>query len=319
MRTSQLAANAAGLLAVIGLNGNALACSACGCTLSTEWGIQGITQAPGFSLDLVYQYYNQTILTSGTGSLHRGRVGVPADREVQRSTENSNYTAFLNYASTNWGVTLQIPYIDRSHSTIAAGDTDYSTSHSAGVGDVRIVGRYFGWSRDHSIGVQFGLKLPTGRFDETFHSGPQAGTPIDRGLQPGSGTTDLLLGLSRFGALSRNWDWFAQGLLQQPLNSRNGYMPGTGFNLNLGLRYVAFERVSPQLQLNARIDGRESGVNSDQANSGGSRVYVSPGITVKLAKRAYAYAFVSLPVYHNVYGYQLDYAYAVSGGIQISF
>ena len=41
-------------------------------------------------------------------------------------------------------------------------------------------------------------------------------------------------------------------MLQQPLNSRDGFRPGTGFNLNAGFRYVGIEHVTPSLQINAR-------------------------------------------------------------------
>ncbi len=74
---------------------------------------------------------------------------------------------------------------------------------------MRVVGRYLGFTEDKSVGVQFGLKLATGSFDNNFIAGPQEGEPFDRGLQPGTGTTDLLVGAFTFGALSRDWDWFA--------------------------------------------------------------------------------------------------------------
>ena len=76
---------------------------------------------------------------------------------------------------------------------------------------MRILGRYRGLPDDKSIGVQFGLKLATGSFHNNFVSGPQEGEPLDRGLQPGTGTTDLLLGAYNFGAVNRDWDYFAAG------------------------------------------------------------------------------------------------------------
>ena len=98
------------------------------------------------------------------------------------------------------------------HATIAPGDTEIPASHTQSIGDVRVVGRYLGLTADHSIGVQLGFKLPTGSFNNNFIAGPQEGEPLDRGLQPGTGTTDLIVGAFNLGALSRDWDYFAQGM-----------------------------------------------------------------------------------------------------------
>jgi hypothetical protein len=206
----------------------------------------------------------------------------------------------------NWGINLQLPYFDRYHTTIAPGDTEISTSHTESIGDVRVVGRYLGLTADHSLGVQLGLKLPTGSFDNTFISGPEAGQPLDRGLQPGTGTTDLLVGAFTFGAISRDWDYFVQGILQQPLNSRDGFKPGTGFNLNTGVRYLGIERITPSLQINARIEAREQGVNADVDNSGATLVYLSPGVNFQITNKFHAYLFAQVPIYQRVNGWQLE-------------
>jgi hypothetical protein len=49
---------------------NALACAACGCTLSKDWGTQGVSTTPGFTADLSYDYVNQNQqrYASGTAS-----------------------------------------------------------------------------------------------------------------------------------------------------------------------------------------------------------------------------------------------------------
>ena len=75
-------------------------------------------------------------------------------------------------------------------------------------------------------------------------------------------------------------------MLQQPLNSRDGFRPGTGFNVNAGVRYVGLEHVTPSLQVNARIEGRESGANADVDNSGATLVYLSPGVNFQVADAA---------------------------------
>ena len=86
--------------------------------------------------------------------------------------------------------------------------------------------------------MQLGVKLASGAIDETFVAGPQAGESVDRGLQPETGTTDLLLGAYHYGALGERFNYFAQALVQQSLALRDGFKPGTGFKLSIGLHYL---------------------------------------------------------------------------------
>jgi hypothetical protein len=299
----------------------AVACSSCGCSLTTDWAAQGFGAVnPGWAIDLRLDYINQTDLRSGTKSVDRGSLEIPNEREIQQQTKNINYTLFVDYTKdANWGVTVQVPYFDRYHTTIAPGDTDISTSHTKSFSDVRVIGRYQGFTPDHSIGMQFGLKLPTGDIHNSFISGPQAGAPLDRGLQPGTGTTDLLLGGYNFGALSRDWDYFVQGLVQLPLNYKEEFKPGNGLNLNAGVQYVSFEHWTPRLQINARIEGRDKGAQADIENSGATLVYLSPGAYFHLTHTTHAFAFMQLPVYQRVNGLQIEPKYTASVGVRFMF
>ena len=299
---------------------SALACSSCGCSLNSDWSTQGHASEPGLRMDFRFDYFNQDQLRSGTGTVDRGAITLPTNLEIQQTTVNRNYNLTLDYtANRDWGVSVLIPYFDRFHTTIADGDTDISESKTSSLGDVRVLGRYQGFSSGHGFGIQFGLKLPTGSYDANFRSGPQEGELLDRGLQPGTGTTDLLVGAYQFGALSRDWDYFAQALIQQPLNSKDQFRPGTGINVNLGVRYVAFEGFTPHLQINARAEKRESGAEADVDNSGATLVYLSPGVTVPLSDKIHVYGFFQLPVYQRVTGYQLEPRYTVSAGVHYAF
>ena len=291
-----------------------LACSSCGCSLSSDWTAQGYSTDSGFRLDVRYDYFNQDQMRSGTHKFDRGSMH-PAE-EIQQKTINRNLNVAINYSpNRDWGVNVQLPYFDRSHTTIAGGDTDITTSRTRSIGDVRVVGRYQGFSEDRSTGLQFGLKLPTGELHEKFSGGPQTGTPIDRGLQPGSGTTDLSIGAYRFGNLSRNWDYFGQALIQQPLNRKEDFRPSTGLNLNFGVRYAASTTFTPHIQINARIEGREAGVNADIANSGATLIHLSPGATLSLTKQIQANGFIQVPLYQRVNSFQIQPRYSVSFGM----
>lgn len=300
--------------------GVSLACSSCGCILSSDWAAQGYSAGPGFHLDVRYDYFNQDQLRTGTHKFDRASVSFPTDREIQQETVNRNLTVALDYSpNADWGATVIVPYFDRFHTTIVDGDTDISTSHTKSLGDVRILGRYQGFSGDHSTGVQFGLKLANGEIHNNFSDGPQAGQPLDRGLQPGTGTTDLLVGAYHFGTINRDWDYFVQAIVQQPLNTKEDFRPGTGLNANFGVRYLLNETVTPHIQINARIEKRESGANADVDNSGATLINLSPGLTVRLTKDFSIYGYLQVPIYQRVNGLQIEAKTTVSMGVRYGF
>ena len=297
----------------------AQACSSCGCTLSSDWGSQGLATQPGLHFDFRYDYINQSQLRSGSHGVDRADYPLPNEREIEIDTINRYTTLGIDYGRGDWGLNLQLPYVQRTHSTFPEGETEPSYSRSSSIGDARLLYRYQGFTPDKSIGVEAGLKLPTGRHDVRFHAGTEAGEPLDRGLQPGTGTTELMLGVFKFGPISQNFDYFAQAFAQAPLDSRDGFRPGTAVNLNLGLRYVASETFVPELQLNARNAWRDRGPDADAENSGGSLLNLSPGLSVKLGDRLDAFAFVQVPLLQHVNGLQLAPRYSVSVGARYDF
>jgi hypothetical protein len=301
------------------------ACSSCGCTLNGDWASQGVTNRSGWSGDLRYDYYDQDDLRSGTHRVDRGSITFPTDEEIQQRTVNRDTTLTLDYGfGTDWGVTLRLPWLDRDHTTIAEGDTAISTARYSGIGDARVLGRYLGFSEAQDWGLQFGLKLPTGRTNVDFSEGPQAGEPLDRGLQPGTGSTDLLFGAFRFGTfgdsgVARDVDWFGQAIAQVPVITDHDFRPGSALNLSAGVHYRGFGAIVPQAQLNARFEGRESGAEGDTANSGATLMYFSPGVTWTATERLSVYAFAQLPVYQRVNGLQIEPKWSVSAGVYASF
>lgn len=320
---------AAIVAASLGLSPTAFACSSCGCTLSSDWDSQGITGGQGLKVDLRYDFINQNQLRAGdhvAGSAEvNAALGAGTLAEIEQSTRNRYYTLGLDYSwGRSWGVNIQVPFYDRFHSTvdsdtINAGGSEPSTSQLHELADIKIIGRYRGLSPDGDIGLLFGLKLPTGRTTAKFTTGPLAGTALDRSLQAGTGSTDLILGAYRFGSLNKDWDWFAQGLFQSALHTKDGYRPGNALNLNAGVRYMARGNTAPQLQINAKTGGRDSGANADPNNSGGTVVYLSPGLTYSASKSTKLYGFVQLPLYQYVNGVQLAPHWNASIGTTVSF
>ena len=310
-----------------------LACASCGCSLSSDWDSQGVSFSPGLKLDLRYDFLNQNQYRNGTKSV---TYDPSTHAENELYTKTQYFTAGIDYSFANaWGVNVQLPWIDRQHATNGTPPIDPTVpttlQNTQAFGDARVVFRYAGFA-DRHFGVQWGLKLPTGSHTETFSSGGSAGVQVDPGLQPGTGSTDLLVG--GFYARSfyhHTWDYFTQGIYQTPIHHDAVYKPGDAINGNLGVRYLGFDTFMPQLQVNVRMIRKDSvsqatdstgnlvpGPMAHDNNTGGRIVSISPGITIPVNQQTMFFAFLQVPVYQSLDGFQLAPKYSVSLGVRIA-
>jgi hypothetical protein len=294
-------------------------CGAAFCMVNTGWSATGVWTDPGTRLDLRYEYINQDQPLYGKDKVSVGQIP-RHHNEVE--TINRNLVASLDHSfGANWGVNVAVPVVDRSHAHIHQhmGQPLNETWDFTGLADIRVLGRYQFAPRQegdrHNVwGVNFGVKLPTGKIDERNGQDQLA----ERSLQPGSGSTDALLGVYFSQSLPlRNLSWFAQALYQDSIKEKDNYKPGEKFGVDLGMRYEAGERVGLMLQLNYLHRGKDGGSEADQPDdTGGDFLYLSPGATWNLTKAVQLYGFVQLPVYQKVNGVQIvaDYALVIGMG-----
>jgi len=304
---------------LFGLSSSAHACASCGCTLTADWLSQGLAAQPGTTFSLRYDYVPQTTLQSGTHTIDRGAISLPAGREIERYTYNHSLNFTLDHQFANdFGVDVQLPVITRPHSTFAENTDAPSHSRTHGIGDLRVVGRWQGLSTLGSVtGLEAGLVLPTGQFRQTFKSGPSEREQVDRGLQPGTGTVQAVIGAYHLGAIGKELGYFAQVSGQAAIAQRDGYKPGSFVQASAALNYTHWRNVTPQLQLSVRHTARDSGPDSDRPNSGGTQVNVAPGLSAKLSSKLVGFGYVELPVYNRVNGYQLVPKAKVSLGLLV--
>lgn len=290
-----------------GMTSAAQACASCGCTLTADWLSQGLAAQPGTTFSVRYDYIPQTMLRSGAHKVDVNQVTLPSDREIERYTYNHSLTLTLDHQFANdWGLDVQLPVLDRPHSTYGEDTAQPSFSRTKGIGDLRAVGRWQGLSTPGSVtGLEAGLVLPTGQFHQTFRSGPEAGEEVDRGLQPGTGTVQGVVGAYHLGTVAPELGYFVQADAQFALTHRDGYKPGRFVQASAALNYTHWRNITPQLQLSVRATQRDSGPNSDRPNSGGEQVNIAPGLSAKLSSKAVGFTYVELPLYTRVNGYQL--------------
>lgn len=333
-------AAALALLPLAAMN-NALACAACGCTVSKDWGAQGVSMTPGFTAGLSYDYINQNQSRYGSGKASSTQIDNlwQAGQEIEDYTVTRTTTASINYTSDTWGVDTLIPFLQRTHGTFGTFDpatnnvatpdlsAAYASSSDNGIGDIRVIGRYTGFSVDKSTGILAGIKLPTGSTNAMFNDGV---SPLDRSLQIGTGSTDMILGGFVTGAMEE-YGWFAQATVQHAVATKSiagaDYRPGDAYSLNAGIRYAKFgARFTPMLQLNYIHRKQDTGAGATPPDaltggpgSGGTLAYLAPGVMARVGGGTSVYGFIQLPVYQDVNSLQLSPRYTVSAGIQQSF
>jgi hypothetical protein len=335
-------AAAIALALVAGIPSAASACATCGCTLSSD-AATGFSTTSGWRLSFQYDYIDQDTLRSGTRSANPSQVvDAPSDPalgggEIEHQTVNRYLTVGVSYSpDADWRFDLRVPYIERDHSTYGQQQQPYtpadtapsqlSTGHLAGLGDIKLLANYQGFLPTHNLGIQIGIKLPTGAYGTAinFDSGPAAGTPVDASLQPGTGSTDIIVGAYYHTAISQDFDVFASAQFQSamqhaPNQPGNDYRPGNSETVSFGIRYEDDPRIVPAVQLNLYHKSADQGALADTTDTAGTVAYLSPGVTARITPHVHVFGFVQVPVYSNLDGYQLFPHWTASAGVSYGF
>lgn len=287
--------------ALLGATSTAYAgCGSSFCAVNTHWDTQGLVNDEGLRIDLRYSYVKADTPRVGSSKVSNDPALAAAGDEVENlRTINQSLNLDVDYAiNPQLSVALDVPVVNRDHShTIADGLGDGTVEQGSftELGDVRVVGNYKLDSGDHhsGSGMRFGVKLPTGSTTWEF----QPGAIGERSLQPGSGSTDAILGAYHHRDLPDSpWGWFASGQIQAAMSVKDEYRPGNDIALDIGTHYAVSPELTGLLQLNAQFKYRDSGLNANP-HSGGKSLNLSPGLSYVVAPTTRLYGFVQLPLY----------------------
>jgi len=233
-----------------------------------------------------------------------------------------------------FSVVAQLPYVRRDN--IREGHLElgvpevHSHGDSKGLGDLTLLGqlRMTNAAASTQAALLAGIKLPTGQTDVLAADG----TPFESEHQPGSGSTDLLLGVSvsvGSGRVSFDGDML-------------GTITGEGTDeTNLGTRVNVDAAVSARLgreqegapgqeshsrlvfdgvlELNGETHDRQTVGNLVDQDSGGNLIYLSPGLRAGHAGRWSVSASVGFPVFQDLNGTQTEASMRVLVGLGVAF
>lgn len=285
-------------LVMIAANAHA-SCGSNYCTVNTHWDTQGLAGDEGLRVDLRYSYAKADKWRAGSNRITPEAPSASGEEIEDRRTINQMLNLDADYAiNSRWNVAIGVPLMMRDHThtlDASVGGPLEQRAKFTELGDVRVVGKYkfdLGGISSGS-GVRFGLKFPTGAINKTM-TPPDPGNPtepyaLERSSQPGTGSTDAILGGYHFYNLpGSNWGWFVSGQVQSALAVRDAYRPGRELNLDLGTHYAISPSLNLLLQLNAQRRARDTGRNANAA-SGGHSLNLSPGLSYALTPQTQVY------------------------------
>jgi len=292
-------------------------CGAAFCSASNDWLslTQGVT--PGWRVWGQAEYLKQDQLRSGTDKISPDEI---TSHHEEVKTLNRNALLGLEYGfAPDWNASLVLPYSNREHLHIHHhhGTPIPEAWQFDEIGDARLTVRHQPAAHPDGLSwsLQGGLKLPTGSTDVRNADGEEA----ERSVQPGSGTTDLLLaGGLAYAPLSLPGSLFSKLTLQVPLNEKDDYQPGWRTSVQAGWLIPVQGKLDFILQGNLLYVVRDSGDNAEPDDSGRTEIALVPGLYYAWSRQLSLYGQLELPVYQNVNGVQLTHDYAVSVGLSMA-
>ena len=244
--------------------------------------------ASPFTFDVRYDYVDQN------------RRNNDAHAHFFAVHRNITSTLETNLGGQVWS--LAIPRVDRTIRTniqpSVGNPNPVNTSQDVnGLGDIALSTR-FKWS-DYTVIA--GVKLPTGEDDLTLNVSR-------RYLQPGTGSTDLMLAVRREYSADAEHPWFfwqvgAQGAVAYDANFR----PGSTLTGTLGARYDWTDSLKFSLQTTAIRQFRDKNTMNaagftayaEDLESAAFSTHIAAGLTYQLGAKTSAYLFYSTPLKNN--------------------
>ena len=246
--------------------------------------------------------------------------GPPEESESQVA---NTVTATVSYSlGERLNVVARVPYSFRSLTDSMDGVSETTDAH--GLADPEFFVWFRLWAspleagigRRSWVSVQVGVKTPWGQDDLT---GPD-GDRLDEHVQPGTGSTDVFAGLGGLYMLDSVSSVFGSVQYRWTGTNRYGYQYGRIFLANLGYERKLGSVVDAVLELNDRWAGEDTVDSSGERDpdTGGSILYVTPRVLVRLWGGLVARGAVLIPTFKDLNGYQAEKA-IVSAGLTWSF
>ncbi len=230
-------------------------------------------------------------------------------------------------------VMAMVPYIWKEMDHVTRMGAEFTT-RSEGFGDVRLIAGYdvYRSTRD-SIKLTAGLSFPTGSTNEKDHTPAGPNQPLPYPMQIGSGTWDLLPGITYTGR-SSEWSWGGQlgAIIRLGENDRD-YTFGNIYQATAWRARKWTNWLSSSLRLEGEIeediDGADPRLNpllvptADPNLRAGKRLSVGLGLNFMIPTgtlRGLGFSVEGIiPFYQDLDGPQLERDYTLMFGLRQAF
>ncbi|WP_324734542.1 transporter [Pseudomonas paeninsulae] len=244
----------------------------------------------------------------------------PAKRDLQVTS----LVSVLGYGVTrDFALFGMLPWFDKRLDRRLDGQT--LSRSQAGVGDLTVLGRYTAYQYDAPartlrIAPFLGVKAPTGEDDARDRLGR-----LPPPLQPGSGSWDVLGGAV---LTYQTLDFQIDSQLSYRANREaNGFQAGNRWQADGSLQYRLLPRrlgagvpafLYGVLEANLLHADKDRSGGSADANSGGTRLFITPGLQY-VTKKWILEAGVQVPVHQQLNGSALETDYLFTTGFRVNF
>jgi len=253
---------------------------------------------------------------------------VPTEMQAQM-----HILGFMYAPSDRMALTAMFPFVEKDMNHRNRAGRTFKT-HAEGPGDLKISALIPVWEQGgHRIHIMGGVSIPTGEINKEDDLPTGNGQRLPYPMQLGSGTWDLLPGITYAGQ-SDHWSWGAQSnFVLRPGRNEVGYALGNEYEMtfwgarhwndwlsqSLGMRYRIWENIS----------GRDPGLNSgmvptaDPNQRGGKRIDLLFGINFYIPKGWFkghrASIDFGIPIMQSLDGPQLETDWFFTAGWQAAF
>jgi len=238
----------------------------------------------------------------------------PAGEVGREALVETRITAIVSRTfSDRLNLVARVPYSIRTLTETSIPGSGAEETETHGLSDPELYALVRVWSaafapglgRRAWVSVLGGVKAPWGQNDLSRN-----GERLDEHAQPGTGSTDLLSGLSAVFLVSPASTFLASMQYRAMGTNDHGYQYGDLFLANAGYEYKMSDRLDGVLELNFRHapEDRIDASGATDPNSGGEVLYVAPKLIVAVGKGMAARATAQVPVARHLHGDQTEHA-----------
>ena len=278
----------------------------------------GLFDNARFVADLSFQYIDQDHLKRQPGDFEIHHTELRTINRIATLQLTTRVTPRLQLG-------LTAPFVSRSHEHIEVASDELERWNFHALGDVAVQARL---RATQSLSLTASVKMPTGARHET-----NGDEEAEVTIQPGTGSTDVVLGATWQGGIVRDTavggpmghaaliPLFVSVSFRRNGHGTNEYRRGDEVQISTGSEYPLSSSLHVIGQINLRhLDKDDPGATIENPLlTGGTYVYVSPGLRFLAGGGMSLYGYVQIPVVQRINGEQLVSRANFLAGIQKRF